>query len=655
VLNKYTRVSMPTAHRDLTTWPLLDFQALPERPREVAIRRHRAIRAYIGGHELEAIKADTGIAKTSLMSTFRRCLEIHPDGRIFGWRALTPYEHVKPYSRTARLAGNNEGYSGAFTLFLTDHPYICEKIRAVIREGKGGDAVAESRFAHRKVYGHFRRLCVAAGIAETHYPFTNKDGGRRALREYALTVLRSDWATDAHRLGGNDARVHARIGQGIAPAFSSALPYDLVTIDSHQLNFVGCIAVPRGARHEIVPIHRMHLMPVVDERSGAVLGYDVAIGKQPSTDHVVRAIKSALSRWQPKTGPLDLKYPEAAMMPSAISPELCGVCWNAIRLDNAAIHLSTTVIEDVRKRCGCALNFGPPGAWYRRAIGESVHSALERAGFTRLPNSTGFGPADPKRPDSNANAVKYRMTFDELLQLVDIKICEYNASPRPTLGGLSPLEVLANAALCAPTLWLPRKLPAEPPPGVPELGTKILELVVRGRRETGKRPYVQYASVHYASPLLSREYDLIGKSIRVHVHQEDLRVMKAYLADGKEIGLLKAAEGWDRTQHDLILRKQILKAIGEKSLVLAPGDDAVQAYLVALARRALKSLDDRGSRRPIITPDATSLARATHVSGTTVPTVPGNVTPIKRPPSSFVLPDKLPAFVPSLRHRGTTK
>ena len=655
--NYFNRRTLPPELRDLTQWPDVDTQALDANVLALFTRREKAIRAYLGGHRLKDIWKETRVRRHEVIRFLNRCVSPHEDGRIFGWRGLLPWNRTCDYLRMASPCPGTGGNAGLFAQFLRDHPEVTGPLDEAILTVKERDALRESRFSHREIYGRFRRLCVEAKVAATQYPLSNADAGRRAVRRYARDLLLANFTERAERLGGGNARRRSHLDLGIGERFTSQTPFDLVSLDAHRLNFIGCLGVCDGGQIKAIPIHRLTIVPVIELHSTAVLGYQVAIGREASAQDIVHAVMAALSPWKPR--PLVIeghRYPEAAKMPSAAIPETAGLCWNAMLIDNASVHCAKAVSEDLRKRIGCAINFGPVRQWYRRPLVESLFSALERSGFTRLPNSVGFGPADPLRGDGTASAVKYEMMLEEMLDLIDIVICTYNASPRESLGHLSPLQVLADAMLCAGTKWLPRTLP-EAAGAVPELGTQVLILRVRGSREKGRRPYIQYRGVHYANRILSGAHDLIGEPIRVHVRQDDLRTLKAFHTNGEEIGILTAAGGWGRTAHDAKLRTQILGAVDSNTLVVGPDSDPVQEYLVLKRWELLKKEREKTRPTPKISNAATDLARMLKVAGKTLD-AGAMPTAARRPnkhDSTQSSGDSLPSFVRRLKHRGVTK
>jgi hypothetical protein len=140
------------------------------------------------------------------------------------------------------------------------------------------------------------------------------------------------------------------------------------------------------------------------------------------------------------------------------------------------------------------------------------------------------------------------------------------------------------------------------------------------------------------------------------VNVDDLRTVKAFLPSGEEIGVLTASTGWNRIQHDRGLRQNILRAIHDKSLAVAPGEDAIQSYLVLKAQQALERRDAKKTRRHTVSPEGTALARAVHVSAQPVPPITSRAPPAPDSPvTRAVCNTSLPSFVPQVRHRGVVK
>src|SRR3546814_11351986 len=68
---------------------------------------------------------------------------------------------------------------------------------------------------------------------------------------------------------------------------------------------------------------------------------------------------------------------------------------------------------------------------------------LEENGFHRLPKTTGTGPSDIRRQQPEVAACKYFIQLEDLRNLLDILIANYNGEVHSNLNGRTPLEYLA--------------------------------------------------------------------------------------------------------------------------------------------------------------------------------------------------------------------
>ena len=85
--------------------------------------------------------------------------------------------------------------------------------------------------------------------------------------------------------------------------------------------------------------------------------------------------------------------------------------------------------------------------------------------------------------------------------------------------------------------------------------------------------------MRYTSHQLAQSAALIGQSLRIFYDADDIRVLRAYRADGTELGELKAGGLWSVSPHSLDLRKRIFKAKRLRQLRFRDTDDPVEAYL----------------------------------------------------------------------------
>lgn len=83
------------------------------------------MRLYLSGTAGAAICTTTGVQPSFLNRTIlERCMHVHPDGRVYGWRALVPGIHVIQYCRKSKIQtdANGHGTVGALSNLLLQEP-----------------------------------------------------------------------------------------------------------------------------------------------------------------------------------------------------------------------------------------------------------------------------------------------------------------------------------------------------------------------------------------------------------------------------------------------------------------------------------------------------------------------------------------------------
>jgi putative transposase len=88
---------------------------------------------------------------------------------------------------------------------------------------------------------------------------------------------------------------------------------------------------------------------------------------------------------------------------------------------------------------------------------------------------------------------------------------------------------------------------------------------VRAYLEQGVRPHINLYRVRYTNAVLACSTHLIGQPLLIYMNADDLRCVRAFLADGTELGVLEAQGAWGVKPHNLKLRQEILKLHGDKS------------------------------------------------------------------------------------------
>src|SRR3990170_7483851 len=112
---------------------------------------------------------------------------------------------------------------------------------------------------------------------------------------------------------------------------------------------------------------------------------------------------------------------------------------------------------------------------------------------------------------------------------------------------------------------------------------------VRGYLQQGQRPHINFHGIRYTNPVLASTASFLGEHLRIYYNSHDLRTVRAFAADGAEIGLLKAQGAWGEILHDLKLRQEVLKLRGRKRLSGAISQEFLERYVASKLTQAKRS------------------------------------------------------------------
>ena len=169
-----------------------------------------------------------------------------------------------------------------------------------------------------------------------------------------------------------------------------------------------------------------------------------------------------------------------------------------------------------------------------------IHAPTPSSLSSRLPGYTGTNARDIRRALANPKGnLRLYVSLDELEDLLEASLAQYNASPHNGLNGRTPLEAVERSVRGRGAMlnWLP------------EAKRRTLCLMhtphtstVRGYLDQGQRPHVNFHGVRYTNTLLASTALLLGKKLLLYYNSQDLRTVRAFAADGAEIGVLKVEQ-----------------------------------------------------------------------------------------------------------------
>ena len=573
-----------TPHEDLGAWPTPDEGALSGDSRRKYLCRKRGVAMYLAGEPEDAIRGacDLGLKHIYRLIT-ERCLEIHSDGLIYGWRGLVPNAHIRPYKRKSPVKIDSFGYgaAGAMETVLDLHPDLRKAFEKRILTGPKADDLGASkrpRQAHWKWFlNELRKLGYEV---RGEWPFNTENNGYNTVCRYIDQVLAANPKKAVRAIGGPSLEKKILAGDGVdRPVWEV---FQRVEMDAHKIDGRFCVALPQPTGGYIEKIvHRLWVIVIIEVTSKAVLAYFLSLRREVSKEDVLRTIKRALSRWHPrKLSFSEVAYRDNAGFPSNISEEFLGVCWGETSVDGALAETCHHVRNMLKDVVGAELIDPSHGFSSRRSMDdrpfiEAFFKKLASGGFQRMTNTTGGKPEGKYGRDPAKIAVSSRFQFEYAEELLDALVANYNATPHTSLGNRSPLEYLKFVSSRGDIQFRHAD-----PTSVQKILSYRKKCMVRGGLAEGRRPYVNFVRGRYSNEILGQRYDLVGSYIWVVNHlEDDARVAEASTLSGASLGIVRAAPPWHKLPHSLTVRQAISSCLQRRMFTVASGADAVEAFL----------------------------------------------------------------------------
>ena len=567
---------------DMTRWPGVDVKALALDVRPRFRQRVAAVQAYARGVRISEVERQTGLDRRTLYRTIERAVKAHPDGRPWGYRALIPSLRTKAYERRTKLkpTTTGRGYAGEFAQLLDRHSELEQLLRRMIQERMVWLTQKEDTFyLHRLKYAHQRFLeaCRSLGLTARDYPLNSEEKARRSLGRNLRDRMLSGFNQAARSALAPNIKPAAALA--FAPEMPVTEPFDTVEFDAHKLDVrLKILDQDPYGEAQIVEIERVWLLALIDVATRAILGYTLCLRREYSRYDVIRTFEQALKPAPvPRTTIPGLEPMQGGGFVSTVLPETAYACWQRIRFDNARAHLAADSLDVACELLGCTVDVGPAYEPNDRPFIERFFGTVASQFSHRLPGTTGSNATDLVRELSRQKGdLRLVVGFDELQELLALWVWNYNGAPHSGLGGRTPLEAMTAAIRRRQTLlrYLPEALRAN---------LCLLQSAhrgrVRGNVSRGDKPHVSFYHVRYTSPALAQSPHLIGKHLRIYYDVDDIRVLRAYLPDGTELGELSVGGLWRRTPHSLDTRRRIFRAKRLRQIRFDELEDPVETYL----------------------------------------------------------------------------
>lgn len=587
---------------DLTAWPAVAYTELDRVEDRHTFQMHmQAIERYARGECVRDIEQATGVNRRQLYRWLERGLAQHPDGRLYGFRALLKHARIGRYVRvspvTIRGVRGSRGAVGALSQLFERHPTLAAwlllqvKQRRVLLQQISTDGRLRTRLRGlQSLHDEFLRQCRMVGLTAADYPFNTAGHAIRSLSQRLKAEMLRGFGTAARSAGASHLKGLPRSDDAERP--SATRPYQVVEFDGHRLDIRLKVVVrdPLGFEHEF-EMERVWLLAIIDVCTRAVLGFHLVLASEFSRYDVIRTIEKALEPHRPRAFTIaGLGYGPQDGFPSQRLPELAYVTWEWMKLDNAKANLANETLTALCEFMGCCVDAGPRYSPDERPYVERFFGTIASRLSSRLPGYTGSHPRDLRRAlaDPKGNLRLY-VSLDELEELVEYSIAAYNGTPHSGLNNATPLEAIEYFIRGRQSLvtWL-----ADHHRRTLCLMQSARRCRVRAYLDQGVRPHINLHGVRYTNSVLASSAHLIGGQLLVYMNADDLRCVRAFLPDGTELGILDAQGAWRVVPHNLRLRQEIRRHRGKRRGPASSEANPIEAYVqekLAQARKTRKA------------------------------------------------------------------
>lgn len=561
------------------TWsiPLLSYV---DDKNNLFIKRRKAVDMYIAGEKLEHIETVTQIKKANINHLVEKCLSYDENGNMLGYSALLPGPRD---SGKKNIASNTT--RGLFEQLLATYPELEDYI---IGNYTGNvKYTLEKTMTISTLHKRFLLKCHDLGLSDNDYPFNTANQGERSLRRFIKDYENKHINVISARESKDAKQKLLSTGYGEKCNQNAVMPYACVQVDGHIIDLIYTTEVElNDGRLVSLPCSRCWLFAVIDVATRVVIGYSLSQELNYNQYDVLHAIQnSILPHKQINFSIPNLSYPENGGFPSTAFPQLNYALIDEIMLDNAKSHLANNVVTKLIHDTGAVVNFGSVATPETRGIVERLFSSLEKRGFHQVPATTGGSATDVKRKSPEASAIKYKITFDDITELTEALIAEYNTTPHTSLYGRTPIEELESKLEFG---MMPEIANEAYKKRINELMFITREATVRGNKAAGKRPYIQFMGAQYRNPVLSSDFSFVSKKLLLKINPDDISQVEAFLLDGTSIGILKANGEFGTKSHSLKSRKLINKMVSDKRSPSNRFATPITTFETLLKERAVK-------------------------------------------------------------------
>ena len=432
------KISITVLQEYRNEWIEIPADVVPEKYRELYKKRKMALDMYIDGFKMSDIEERTTIKHGNIPKLLNRCLSINNENAYYGYLGLIPR------MRIAEITIINDSSRQYFTKLLNEYPEIEQFIMGNYFgiSPYTSERVMNVRTLHEK----FLRKCKDIQIPDDEYPFNSDNLGYYALYRYIKKISKENIEFAANREFKDAKQKIMSTGVGKKYSMNPIAPYNTVQVDGHIIDIIYTTQVKReDGTIQSMPASRCWVFAVIDIATRCIIGYSMSQEMNYNQYDVLRAFQNSILPHQKMNFKIPgFSYPENGGFPSMALPETQYALFDMVMLDNAKSHLSKNVRDKALNTINCTLNYGSVATPETRGIIERFFRTLETKGFHRLPMTTDSNARGVKRRNPEYKAIKYDVTYDDIMEVVEQLIIQYNNSPHESLYNNTPLQEMEN-------------------------------------------------------------------------------------------------------------------------------------------------------------------------------------------------------------------
>lgn len=571
------KINLSELNEKRILWPDLNTDVMDHEASEKFLRKKRAVDLYIDGLAPSKIAELTGVASSEIIRCVKRCASMDNKGIMLGYKALLPYKHASK---------KNSKLENLFFTYPTLEPFILGNYFG------NKEYTLERNMNFRTLHAKFIEKCINLGIQDYEYPLCLKDKGYPTIVRYIKNKELEMQNTAIKRENKNAKQHFLSTGFGESTNINPLAPYNIVQIDGHKIDMLYSVEVENEHGEQIrMPATRIWLIAVIDVATRTIIGYTLSPYENYNQYDILQAIYNSISPHKKMEFKRNtFKYPEGGGFPSLYIPEIEWALFDMIMLDNAKSHLAKNVLKKLTDDLKCVVNFGSVATPETRGIIERFFYTLERSGIHKLPGTTGSNIYDNKRNNPEYSSVKYAISYDDICELIEYLIAEYNTSAHSSLENQTPLQVLSRRVKAG---MQPSIVPITQRKNIEKLTYFTVERTLRGGYKKGTRPHLSYLGVQYHAFGSQIPMEYVGQKVFIEVNPFDVSHVKLYTDDGIYISDMIATGEWGRRPHSIKTHRAALERKNKNAMINTKFTPHLTEYEDELRANATKSRRSR--------------------------------------------------------------